>query len=409
MGTDVVTILATPLDVADRILGGEDSQTEFKAPRIEGPRVTGADGNSEGFAGEIVAFANSEGGVILVGVEDDGPLAGYTRADADAVQDWVTNLARNNVIPPVSPVLRSYAMEHDGETAYVVAVHVDRGLVHRTAGGRWYRRVGRDKRDLDPVELERLIHERGTRFAFDESPVPGATLDDLDDSVLTPVFPPSDDLGWVQLLSNRKVVTADGETRPTVAGILAFGREPHQHLPQALIRAVAYRGTTMDGETLHEQDLVGPVGRQIEQAVQFVDRFMRRGATKDVGATERPQFHLGAVMEAVVNAAAHRDYAIAGARIRLLLFADRLELMSPGGLPNTLDLASMRYRQYTRNQLLVSFLSRLQTPDGRRYIEERGEGVERIIRLSLEASGREPAFALHGDELAVTIWGAGSD
>jgi predicted HTH transcriptional regulator len=408
-GTDVVETLETVLDVVDRILGGEDSQTEFKAPRVDGHRMTGRDGNEERFAGEIVAFANDTGGIILVGVEDDGSLAGYSQKDAAVVIDWVVNVARNNVVPPINPVTRTHVLSGPEGPSRVVAVHIDTGLLHRTAGGRWYRRIGRDKRDLDAVEMERLIHERGTRFAFDESPVPGAELDDLDDELLHEVFPQPADIDWVQLLKNRRVLTGDGTTRPSLAGVLAFGRDPHDHLPQALIRAVVYRGTMMDGDTIHEQDLTGHVGRQIDEAVQLVDRHMRRGAVKDLVAHARPQFHLGAVMEAVVNAVAHRDYSIAGSRVRLLLFEDRLEVVSPGALPNTLDLDSMRYRQYTRNQLLVTFLARLRTSDGGRYIEERGEGVERIIRLSAELSGREPSFALHGDELVVTIWGAKPD
>jgi predicted HTH transcriptional regulator len=161
----------------------------------------------------------------------------------------------------------------------------------------------------------------------------------------------------------------------------------------------------MDGDTLHQADLAGSIGHQIDAAVAFVDRFMRRGATKDIGRRDEPQFDLGAVMEAVVNAVAHRDYAIVGSRIRLFLFPDRLEVISPGRLPNTLDLESMRYRQYTRNQLLVTFLSRLSNDEGRRYIEERGEGIERIVGLSTARSGRAPDFRLDGDELRVTIWG----
>jgi predicted HTH transcriptional regulator len=111
---------------------------------------------------------------------------------------------------------------------------------------------------------------------------------------------------------------------------------------------------------------------------------------------------------AVVNAVAHRDYAIAGAKIRLFLFADRLELYSPGGLPNTITLDDMAYRTFTRNQLLVSFLSRIRSKrTGDVFLESRGEGVRRILEGGEAHAGRRPEYALFGDELRLTLWAAG--
>ncbi|QBI18892.1 hypothetical protein ER308_04580 [Egibacter rhizosphaerae] len=266
--------------------------------------------------------------------------------------------------------------------------------------------MGRDKRDLDGFEMERLLHERSLHHAYDESPVPDASLEDLDHGILERVFPTREESDSLRVLRNSRVVAAEAPTRPTIAGLVAFGSQPDAHLPQAVIRAVVYRGSQMDGDVVDEHDLDGPGGQQVDRAVELVGRHMRRGSSKDVGREDRPQFDLGAVMEAVVNAVAHRDYAVVGSRIRLLEFDDRLEIASPGGLPNTLDVESMRYRQYTRNQLLVTFLSKLTTAQGRRYIEERGEGVERIVQRSTELSGREPEFHQDGHELRLTIWGA---
>ncbi|QBI18891.1 ATP-binding protein [Egibacter rhizosphaerae] len=98
-------IIATVEEVSNRILGGEDSQTEFKAPRVEGRSVVGEGASSESFAGEMVAFANGVGGAILVGVEDDRSLAGYGGRRRRGVGDWVVDVARNNVLPPLTPVL----------------------------------------------------------------------------------------------------------------------------------------------------------------------------------------------------------------------------------------------------------------------------------------------------------------
>ena len=111
------------------------------------------------------------------------------------------------------------------------------------------------------------------------------------------------------------------------------------------------------------------------------------------------------VDEAIVNAVAHRDYAISGSKIRLFLFADRLELYSPGKLPNTLTLDDMPYRTFTRNQLLVGFLSRIRSKrTGQVFLESRGEGVRKILWEGEAYSGRRPEYELFGDELRLTLW-----
>ena len=116
-------------------------------------------------------------------------------------------------------------------------------------------------------------------------------------------------------------------------------------------------------------------------------------------------YDLDVVDEAIVNAVAHRDYAISGSKIRLFLFADRLELYSSGKLPNTITLDDMPYRTFTRNQLLVSFLSRLRSKrTGQVFLESRGEGVRKILEDGKAHSGRRPMYELFGDELRLTLW-----
>ena len=128
-----------------------------------------------------------------------------------------------------------------------------------------------------------------------------------------------------------------------------------------------------------------------------------------VPPSDRPQYGIDVVDEAIVNAVAHRDYAIAGSKIRLFLFADRLELYSPGKLPNTITLADMAYRTFTRNQLLVGFLSRTRSKrTGDVFLESRGEGVRKILQDGEAHAGRRPKYELFGDELRLTVWGAGS-
>jgi predicted HTH transcriptional regulator len=221
---------------------------------------------------------------------------------------------------------------------------------------------------------------------FDEQIIRQTTLDHLNQKLLKSFVPESRHLPWEKILENKRIVSRDEQNvlHPSVAGLLAFGDSPEQFLPSAYIEAAAYRGEQMaSAAVIDSKKLTGPVHQQIDDAMNFVARNMKVASIKTVGRQDFPQYDLLAVHEAVVNAVAHRDYSIAGSKIRLFLFDDRLEIYSPGRLPNTITLENMADRQFTRNQLLVSFLSRQTSPHtGRYYIEARGEGVRLILERS---------------------------
>ncbi len=395
-------------EIRAQIRAGEDSLAEFKELRFGERGVLSP--NAEETAGELVAFANAEGGAVFLGVDDKGTVCGLPAEKAALAEQWVLNLATHNCDPPIRPILRKVSIPApDGQDALVLLAIVPKSLfVHRTSGGRWYLRVGSTKRNLTQQELARLFQQRGRLFVFDETPVYTAMEADLDREAVDRFFGGGIAIPSKQLWQNARIMGEDGEgtLRPTVAGLLAFGPKPREHLPSAYIEAAVYRGTVKDSDALvHAEAIDGSVDRQIDLAVAFVERFMLKPARKKIGREDFPQYSLSPVYEATVNAVAHRDYSITGSKIRLFLFDDRLELASPGGLPNTLTLETLPYRQYTRNQLLVSFLSRLRSREtGRAYIEARGEGVRRIIAESVQHSGREPEYCLQGDELLLTIW-----
>lgn len=398
-------------EIGRQLLAGEDSLAEFKRVELRSQGVRSP--NSEDVAGELCAFANAEGGALFLGVDDDGTVLGIPRERVREVEEWLVNIARSRCDPPLLPLVRSVVLaDPDGADRHVLVVEVRKSLfAHRTAGGRWYVRVGSSKRDLSSSELPRLLQQRAQAFTLDEAVVATATADDLDAKAVDAHVRPGRRLDRDRLLQNLQILQdSDGVLRPTVAGLLAFGKDPAEHLPRAYVHAAVYRGTARTSDDLvSAEDIRGSVDRQVDGAMAFVDRFMLTPARKAVGRVDFPQFDLEAVHEAVVNAIAHRDYSIAGSRIRLLLYADRLELSSPGALPNTLTVETMRYRQYTRNQLLVSFLARMTSRRTQRaFIEERGEGVELIIDRSERLAHREPTYEVHGEELLLTIWAAPS-
>ena len=204
------------------------------------------------------------------------------------------------------------------------------------------------------------------------------------------------------MLRKLRVVADDEDGSPwaTVGGILLCTREPEQWLPHARIQAVCYAGTRRDiNYQLDARDCGGPLDQQVIEALHFARRNMRVAASKGLARLDRPQFSERALFEALVNAVAHRDYAMAGAQIRFHLFQDRVEFHVPGALANTLTPDSMELRQYSRNELIVSLLTRCQAPDqgeGARshMMERRGDGVPIILNESRELSGRKPEYTV---------------
>lgn len=364
-------MLNKPADLLDKIRLGEDSFLELKEVRLSGSKVTAP--HRDSLADELAAFANSKGGVCVLGVDDTThDIIGIAPERLDVVVDYVRQLCLDTIHPPIAPVIERLRLPNTlGEWLPVVKVEIPRSLfVHRSPGG-YMHRVGDAKKEMMPDYLARLFQQRSqTRIIrFDEQPVPGATLDDLQAEL------------WQRFASHRSQDNrqnlliklamaredADGILRPTVAGVLMACQDPRLWLPNAYIQAVAYRGNAVrpQGDPAYQldaADITGPLDQQVIAACHFVKKNMRVGASKREGRRDRPQFDLTAVFEAVVNAVAHRDYAIYGAKIRLRLFADRLELYSPGAIPNTMTVESLPYRQSARNEAITSLLAKCPVP-----------------------------------------------
>ena len=397
--------------ILNQLRAGEDGRAEFKEVRLGDRGVISP--NTEDVAGELVALANAAGGVLFLGIDDSGAVRGIPTEHVDTVENWIVNLATHNCDPPIRPILRKEMLpDLAGDEQRVLLAEIPRGLyVHRTSGGRYYMRIGSTKRDLTPPELVRLFQQRGREYVFDEQPVLAASVDALNRHRLETFFGRSPTIPWLDLLRNTRVTfrDEDGVDRPTVAGLLAFGTEPTEFLPSGSIEAACYRGTRLSSDDLiHAERLAGPVPDQIDAGIAFVARFIQASSGKGPNSGETVPHDLDVVDEAIVNAVAHRDYAISGSKIRLFLYADRLELYSPGKLPNTLTLDDMPYRTFTRNQLLVGLLSRIRSKrTGQVFLESRGEGVRKILEDGEAHSGRRPEYALFGDELRLTLWAKG--
>jgi len=411
-------LLDNTADLLKQVALGEDSVLELKAVEFSGDRITGPHRN--GMADELAAMANTHSGVILLGVDDQTKtIHGIPEDRLDTVETWLRNLCNDLIEPPLDCVIRKIPVTtRDGNEKVIVRVDVPRSLfVHQSPGG-YFRRIGSSRRPMKPDVLARLFQQRSqTRLIrFDEQPVANAGFDDLNPDLwkrFKTVLSPADDRVF---LDKMKLIARDegGVLRPTVSGILMAGDAPESFMPNAFIQAVCYRGTERNAAyQLDAKDMTGPLDVQIRDACRFVERNMRVYAIKAPHRIETPQFSMNAVFEAVVNAVVHRDYTIYGSKVRLHLFADRLEIFSPGTIPNTMTIDSLAERQSARNELLSSLLARcpmnVNAIGSRRsfIMDKRGEGVPIIITESETLSGRRPEYVLLDDaELKLSIFAA---
>ena len=239
-------MFATRGELLEKIRLGEDSFLELKEVRFAGGKISGP--VQDDLADEVAAFANSRGGVLLLGVDDKSrEVAGIPVDRLDDVETLVRQACEDSMKPPGAPVIERISLPDSAGVEHpVLRVEVSRSLfVHQSPGGYFYR-VGSSKRPIPPDQLARLFQQRSqTRLIrFDETPVSGAALPDLDE-VLWRRFAATRSMDTSeQLLSKLAMASQDdaGTWRPTVAGVLLACREPRQFLPSAFIQAVAYRG-----------------------------------------------------------------------------------------------------------------------------------------------------------------------
>ncbi|MEH6497772.1 MAG: RNA-binding domain-containing protein [Pseudoalteromonas distincta] len=395
---------------------GEDSSIEFKAVVCAEQRVASPD--KDKMAHEIAAFANSQGGRIVLGVEDrTRNVIGIADEMVGKVEEWIVTISQQAINPPVNLETRLLQLpDQAGNLKTVVYVEIPRSIMVHASKGRYYQRVGSTKQEMKPEVLMRLFQQRSQSrlIRFDETLVPGTTLKDIDRS-LVKRFLRHDTAESDQLRKLHLSATDDGETGLSLTGTLLLTQNPTQWLGNAYIQCVCYSGTERDAnDQLDAADFTGPLDQQINDAFEFVRKNMRIGAVKKVGRQDLPQYDLGAVFEAIVNAVAHRDYSMTGRRIRLHMFFDRLELYSPGALPNSLSLDGLMENTVTRNETIVNLLSRYynaREEAGRQaLIERRGEGVPKIIKASEALSGKRPEYRLiDDDELLLTIYAANKE
>ncbi len=358
----------------------------------------------------LAAFANSTGGIVLLGID---PPGGAVRGikNPDAASDKALAAGQRCEPPLVLPRPESATLE--GKE--LLLIQVPAGLPHAYGlRGKFLARAGKKNAALGPRQLRQLLRERG-EANFEALPAPGASLDEFDDALVqkyAAVFlgepAPNNPKGGLpkdailDLLHRRNCVLRDGSAwRPTTSGYLLFAREPQRGFPSAEILLARYAGKQMSDEFLREV-VRGPLAEQLRRAEAWVVANMRKGSRIDaLQRAYRAEYPIPAVREAIVNAVAHRDYAIRGDEIRVLMFSDRIEVYSPGRLAGHVTVDNIADERFSRNEVIAQVLADMG------FIERLGYGVDRMIRLMREWGLPAPRFVETTNGFKVTLRGPG--
>lgn len=353
----------------------------------------------EGALRTMVAFANTAGGTLLVGVEDK---SGHVRGVGEPLdlEERMASLISDHIAPRLMPEIEILRWRRTQVLAVQVHPSANRPHYLKREGsvGGVYVRVGSTNRRADRELIEELRRfARGE--AFDEQPMPDLDSEVLDFRAASESFAPVRRIGRRDLEILRLVTDYHGRKVPTVGGVLLFGRDRERHFPDAWIQAGRFRGTDRS-RILDRTEIRSHPVRAIEEAIAFVEKHGLHGA--EIGAVRRrEQWSLPpvAVREAVINAVAHADYAQHGAPLRIAIFDDRLEVENPGLLPFGLTIEDLpRGVSKLRNRVIGRVFHALG------LIEQWGSGVQRMTGACREVGLGPPVFEEIGTRFRVTLF-----
>ena len=387
--------LWNPTELLAVIAQGESETAEFKRSVAELEQVVET----------VVALANTRGGLVLIGVGPKGEVAGVDVGQVTG--ERIANRIIGNTDPVIYPSVQS--VEVADRKVFVIAVPESDNKPH-LASGRAFMRVGATTVQMRRDEYERLLLLR-RQSPFDGREAPDATLADIDEGKVRwyleraahernipvdPALPAVENLKRLELARER-----DGRMVLTVAALLFFGKQPRHFAPHSMIRLARFQGAT-PSNFIDRLDLAGTLPEMIDEAERFVLR-NTRVAAKVTGFERREitEYPYAAVREAIANAVAHRDYDREDVEVRVSIFADRIEVQSPGRLPAPLTLDTLGEEYALRNRVIAELLFNI------RYIERWNTGILRMRQLMRQHGLPEPIFQEIGQTFRVTFTGPG--
>ena len=371
------------LDVLRCIEAREGRRTEFKR----------GIGDLSAIGRALCAFGNGDGGLIVLGVDDAGAIVGV-REDADQVQERLTGFLQTGCSVPIS----ARCGRHEDPNGWVHWIEVPRqprGFEPLHYDGRFWIRRERSSVQPSPAELQELFNAFGFVLT-EEQTIRAASMDDIDDSAFRSFLraqglETEEDPQPVleEDMRNAGVLTlADGQLRPTLYGMMVFGREPQGH-PQTsnfFIQCAAYAGVDRASDIVSVADAGGRLEDQVKRAVDWCAILGKREEYPNILREDVPLIPNRAIREVLVNAVIHREYAITGSTVLFEVFSDRVDVMSPGALPNHMAVESVRSgsRPRSRNESMAHAMVVA------RLMEKRGRGWPLMRRAMREFNGTEP-------------------
>lgn len=358
------------VNLLEIISRGEDGKHQFKANYIKEEK--------DSLASEMVAFSNSGGGHLIIGVNNDGTRAGLNASDIDRLNQMISNAASQSVRPPINPLSENISLE-DGLVIVVTVLDGISKPYMDNSGAVWVK-SGADKRKVTSrEEIQRMFQVAGLIHG-DEIPANGLTISDLDVDYFRSFFEKafgesleSQNLPLDKILVNMNLAK-DGNLN--IAGALLFGLRPQFRLPVFIVKAVSYPGTDIhETEYLDSQDFSGKLVDVFQKTLSFIIGNLRsiqgEQNVNSIGISEIPKI---ALEELLTNAFIHRDYFVS-APIRVFIFSDRVEIISPGHLPNNLTVENIKTgNSNIRNPILASFATKILPYRGL------GNGIRRALK-----------------------------
>lgn len=402
-------------ELLEIIANGENSGIEFKRDDIR----------PEQLAKEIVALANFQGGRILLGVEDDGTISGVQRPD---IEEWVMNVFQSKIHPMMLPFYEEVKLD-DGKLVAIISfsIGISKPYVVRHSGKEEiYIRVGTTSRLATREQQMRLFELEGMLHT-EVMPVPRTDISCLDDARLMnyirdilrdPDVPKSPEEWQARLLGLGFLTEAAGNICCTIAGLVLFGKNPRRYLKQAGLRVMVFNGDDKEYQAALDDIIDGPmvgrwdldngdkrlvdggiVERFMEAITPFISQESGEVNTKELRRETHWFYSLEAVREALINALAHRDWT-RFVEIEVSGYANRLAVISPGSLPNSMTIEKMKAGQRSpRNTIIMEVLRDYG------YVDYRGMGVRtKIVPLTRALSGKDPVFRLADDHLTTILY-----
>lgn len=356
--------------VLQLIAQGENAQVEFKS----------GDVRPDSIAREITAFANTLGGTLLIGVEDNGVISGIK---TNSLNEWLANISRNNIIPAITIDIDHLLI--DNKIVCMVTVPKGKDKPYQTLDGKYWLRIGSTNRTATKEELSRLFQQAGL-VHFDTAPVTDTGVEGIDLRLVDHYYQTYYETDFLNLsaeeqlnlLNNADILTElEGKQVITVGGLLMFGKYPQRRLPHSSIMFAVFKGDSITDDLIDKKEILGTLPELIDKTVALLQLFLPSPSIiEGTQRTETTLIPIKVLREAMVNAVVHRDYSLSQRKIQVHIFSDRIEITSPGKLANTLTLAKIRYgNSAPRNIFLVKFLDNL------RYFDGLGRGIPMMLKL----------------------------